>query len=175
MYEYEEESNPLQIQLPSNIEIQLDTLPVIHPYVPRICKNRGYFLIWYGNTISDSDLVENCIKAKEELQWIRCSQDWMIEKGVALIYPYHDEIIIGSVKTAGYMGVRTKPQLRKFIKSMWTDIVTIFGNKKIICPSGSYIEQLHINMNKKLIPHECYHWKVMKQHQFKRIGEYWIR
>ena len=175
MYEYNEGSNPLHVQLLPNIEVQEDNLPVEYPYVPRICGNRGYFFIWYGDAVNDSDLVENWIKSNGEQQWIQCSQSWMIEKGVALIYPYGNEIIIGSVKTAGYMNTRTRPQLRKFIKSMWTDVVTMFGDRRIICPSGGYFEHLHKTMNQKRIPHEAYHWKVMKQHQFKRDGQFWIR
>lgn len=175
MYEYSEASNPLSVQILPNIEIQLDNLPVQHPYVPRICKKQGYFFIWYGDTINDSDLIENWLKCNNEKQWVRCKDRSKIEKGVSLIYPFENYTIIGSVKIAGYMASRTSSQNRKFIKSMWTDIVTMFGHKPIICPSGSYIENLHIKINNKKIPHEAYHWKMMKQHKFKRDGQFWIR
>lgn len=175
MYDYEEEALPLHVQLLPNIEVQQDNLPIKYPYVPRICGNRGYFFIWYGDTINDSDLVKEWFKSNKEQQWVQCSQKWMIEKGVALIYPYNNEIIIGSIKTAGYMNTRSSSELRKFIKSMWTDIITMFGDKQIICPAGGYFEHLHKTMNDKRIPHEAYHWKVMQQHQFKRNGSFWIR
>lgn len=165
----------MSVQLPSHIEIQLDNLPVAYPYVPRICKEQGYFFIWFGDQVSDSDLIEGWMKSDGEEQWVRCSQPDRIEKGVALIYPYDDHIIIGSVKIAGYMRVRSQAENRKYLKSMWTDIVAMFGDKTIICPSGSYFEHLHMEMNQKKIPHEAYHWKVMQQHQFKRDGQFWIR
>jgi len=175
MYDYSAGSNPLYVQLQPNIEVQQDNLPIEYPYVPRICENKGYFFIWYGDSVNDSDLVENWLKTKGERQWVQCSKDWMIEKGVALIYPYGDDIIIGSVKTAGYMNTRSKSELRKFIKSMWADIITMFGDRRIICPSGGYFEHLHKTINQKRIPHEAYHWKMMQQHQFKRDGILWIR
>jgi hypothetical protein len=175
MYDYSEGSNPLRVQLQPNIEVQQDNLPIKYPYVPRICNNKGYFFIWYGDEISDPDLIKYSSACKNEEQWINCSEAWMIEKGVALIYPYDDEIIVGAVKTAGYMNTRTNPQLRKFIKSMWTDIITMFSDKTIICPAGSFFEHLHLTMNQKRIPHDAYHWKMMQQHQFKRDGILWIR
>lgn len=175
MYEYSEESKPLSVQLQPNIEVQQDKLPTRHPYVPRICKDRGYFLIWYGTPETDPDLVMLSLACKKEEQWVNCSEEWMIEKGVALVYPYEDEVIIGSLKTAGYMNTRSRPELRRFIKSMWDDIIVMFGDKRIICPSGSYIEQLHISINQKRIPHDAYLAKIMQSKGFVRYGDYWIR
>lgn len=161
--------------LPPNIEIQLDTMPTQLPYVPRICENRGYFFIWYGNSVDDSDLVPHWIKAINEPQWVRCSEEERLEKGVALIFPYEECVIIGAVKTAGYMNTRSKSSVRKFIKSMWADITTMFSNKTIICPAGSYFEQLHQTMNNKRIPHEAYHYRIMMTNGFVRQDNIWIR
>lgn len=176
MYEYSKESNPLntRVSLP-NIEIQQDYLPVKYPFIPRICEERGYFLIWIGDNIDDSDLIKSWMKSSDEPQWISYLTPNKIQKGVALIYPYNDEIIIGSVKLAGYMRVRSSIQNRAFLRLMWDNIIEMFGDKTIICPSGMYFEKLHLEMNQKKIPHEAYHWKLMQQHQFKRVGEYWIR
>ena len=172
MYEYNKESNPLHVQVLPHLEVQQDNLPVRHPFVPRICENRGYFFIWKGDLVQDSDLIAGWINSHDEDQWVQSNN---LIKGIALIYPYEEHIIIGSVKLAGYMRVRTKSQNRKLLKSMWSDIVTMFGDKPIICPSGGYFEDLHIKMNQKKIPHEAYHWKVLHQHGFKREGDFWIR
>ena len=176
MYEYSKETNILLPKiLPSNIEIQKDNLPIQYPYVPRICAEQGYFLIWFGDEINDSDLIKGWIETHDEPQWVRCLDKNRIEKGVALIYPYEDEIIIGSVKLAGYMRVRSSIENRNFLRLMWDNIISMFGDKTIICPSGMYLEKLHLHMNQKKIPHEAYHWKLMQQHKFKRVGDYWVR
>ena len=174
MYEYTEGPNPLDAQcFPKNIEIQLDTLPIIHPYVPRLCNQQGHFLIWYGTSYTDSDLSKVVCKGEE--QWVNCSKDWMIEKGVCLVYPFEDEVILGLIKTAGYMIIRNRTSIRNFIQIMWTDIIKMFGNKKIICPTGSYLEFVQMSMNQSKISHDPYHKRIMKQFNFVRDDYYWIR
>lgn len=172
MYEYNEESNPLDTTLLPHLEIQLDNLPVISPFVPRICEHRGYFFLWKGDPIIDSDLIIGWLNSEKEEQWLKSDN---IIKGVALVYPYSDHVIIGSVKLAGYMRSRSASSNRKYLKSMWNDIITMFGHKQIVCPSGSLFEKLHLSMNNKKIPHEAYHWKMMQQNGFKRNGDYWVR
>jgi len=174
MYEYTEGPNPLDVKcFPKNIEIQLDTLPIKHPYVPRLCNQQGHFLIWYGTSYTDSDLAKVVCKGEE--QWVNCSKDWMIEKGVCLVYPFEDEVILGLVKTAGYMIIRNRTSIRNFIQIMWTDIIKMFGNKKIICPTGSYLEFVQMSMNQSKISHDPYHKRIMKQFNFVRDDYYWIR
>jgi hypothetical protein len=175
MFAYQEEPNPLNVKLLPNIDVKKDDLPIAYPYVPRICKEQGYMFIWYGTPESDPDLVEDCLRVKNEPQWISCEESWKIETGIALIYPYKNEIIIGAVKTPGYMKKRTSAEIRNVLRHMWRDIIHMFGDKKIICPSGSYFEYLHMSMSQIKIPHEAYHWKIMKQNGFKRDGHYWIR
>jgi hypothetical protein len=174
MYEYSKESNPLRIQL-HNTEVQLDNLPTQHPFVPRICEERGYFIIWYGSPNSDPDLVAHSLKCKNDPQWVSCSEEWMIEKGVALVYPYEDETIIGSVKVAGYMNNRPRAEVRRYIKSLWRDIIEQFGGKRIVCPAGSYLEYLHLSINQKRIPHDAYLASLMIQNGFERHEHYWVR
>lgn len=175
MYEYSEPSNQLKVKLLSGIDVVPDSLPVLYPYVPRICKEQGHMLIWYGTHETDSDLILDCLVSKNESQWITASQEWMIEKGVALVYPYEDEVILGTVKYAGYLKKRSNVEIRKFIRHMWKDLLTMFGDKKIICPTGSYLEELHSKMNNYKIPRETYHWKIMKQNGFIKHSNYWIR
>jgi len=177
MYEYNEESNPIDMacELLPNIEIKQDKLPILHPYVPRLCKHRGYFLIWYGSSETDPDIAVHSVNAKLEPQWISCDDNNKIEKAVALIYPYDDEVIIGTVKYPGYIKTRSKAERTKLLKSVWKDIIKMFGNKKIICPTGTYFDHLHLVMNEKRAPHEAYHKRLMMSNGFNRHEEYWIR
>lgn len=176
MYEYKEESNPLcAASLPPNIEIKKDILPVKSPFVPRLCDHRGYFLIWYGTPKTDPDIVEDSRRTKDEPQWISCSDLDKIDKAVALVYPYDDEVIIGTVKYAGYINKRSKSQRTKLLSEVWKDLVLMFGHKRIICPSGTYFDYLHLCMNQKRAPHEAYHRRLMNKNGFVRHGEYWIR
>ncbi len=176
MYEYKEESNPLCLAvLPDNIEIQKDLLPVKHPYVPRLCEHRGYFLIWYGNVQTDEDLVEDCLRAKNEEQWVHSNDYNKIDKAVALVYPYEDEVIIGTVKYAGYVKNRSKSERTKLLKNVWNDLILMFGDRKIICPSGTYFDHLHLCINQKRAPHEAYHKRLMIRNGFIKHGEFWIR
>lgn len=176
MYDYEEEALPLRAKvLPFNIELKQDFLPTQHPYVPRLCKERGHFVIWNGNKEDNLDLYEDSQKFKDELQWLTSNNRENVELGIALLYDYDCELIVGSLKTANYMNKRTSIQIRSFIRSMWSDIILMFGDRKIICPAGSLFEYYHLAMNQKRIPHEAYHHDVMKQFGFKRVNDYWVR
>lgn len=175
MYEYDEESYLLSVDLLPNIELRYDHLPVKHPYVPRLCNRVGYFLIWYDTPENNTDIIEDCIRAKSESQWISCKDKNKIDLAVALIYPYEDELVIGTVKYAGYLKKRNKPERTKLLKKVWADIITMFGDKRIICPSGTYFDYLHLCMNQKRVPHEPYHRRLMIPNKFIKHGEFWIR
>ena len=176
MYEYSKGPNPLRtLCTPLNIDFKLDNIPIAYPYVPRLCEEQGHMLLWYGDFISDSDLVDACLAGKNETQWITCDDPNKIELGVALIYPYDDEVIIGSVKVPGYFHLRTASQKREFLRKMWRDVISMFGDRRIICPSGGYFNYLHLSINQTRIPREAYHREIMKQFQFKRDGDFWIR
>jgi hypothetical protein len=176
MYDYETGPNPLILLCtPSNIDFKLDNIPIAYPYVPRICREQGHMLIWYGTLETDPDISEACFSVKNEEQWITCEEDWKIEKGIVLVYPYENEIIIGSLKIPGYFHSRTPSQQRQFLRKMWRDVIVMFGNKRIICPSGGYFNYLHLTMNQIRIPREAYHRELMKQFKFVRNGDYWVR
>ena len=175
MYDYEEEPVLPLPPHPSDVEIQLDHLRITYPVVPRICSRRAHMFIWFSDKEQDPDLYNDSQRSKYDVQWAHCNDKEKIEKGVALIHIYDDEIIIGTVKTAGYMNRKSNIEIRKFIRKMWVDIISMFGNKKIICPSGMYLECLHLVMNQRRITHEPYHREIMKQFKFHRDGDFWIR
>lgn len=177
MYEYEKKTNSLaSLGLPVNVDIKLDVTPVQHPYVARICANQGYFLIWYASPGKWPEITPVARKAKiEETQSISLNNPNKIEYAQALIYPYDDEVIIGTVKYYNYMRVLGNNATNKILKNVWKDIITMFGDRKIICPSGSYFQLLHFVMNQKKIPRSAYKENLMKSLRFKRNGDYWIR
>lgn len=175
MYEYSEEAIILPPTTPNDVEVQSDTLRITYPVVPRICSRRAYFFIWFSDKSIDPELYDDCQRSKYDSQWVHCKNKEHIEKGVAMIHIYEDEIIVATLKTAGYMNRKSKSETRAFIRRMWKDIITMFGDKRIICPSGTYLECLHLIMNNKRISREPYHHEIMKQFGFKRIDDYWIR
>lgn len=176
MYDYSEKSNPLGTELLPFVDDVLDNIPIKHPYVPRLCKQQGHMLIWYGTEDTDPDITGECFKAKDEPQWITCKEDWKVEKAVALIWPYENEVIIGAVKYPGYMRIRSSSEIRRHLKSVWKDIITMFGDRKLICPTGTYLTCIHAYMNHSLIPLESYHYRLMKSNGFTKVtNEYWVR
>ena len=176
MYEYSKNANPLNLlTCPCDIDFKLDEIPLAYPYVPRICEEQGHMLIWWGTKETDPDLADECIRVKDEPQWITCNDSWKIEKGVALIYPYENEVIIGSLKTPGYFHLRSSINQRAFLRKMWADVISMFGDRTIICPSGGYFNYLHLSINQIRIPREAYHREIMKQFKFRREGDFWIR
>lgn len=176
MYEYSEYVNLLPLELPSNVEAQLDTLPTQYPYVPRICDRQAHFLIWWGTKETDPLIYDDAIRAKhQDPMFVKCSQDWMLEKGVSMLHIYENEVIIGTMKTAGYMNRTSNTEIRSLLRTMWADIVSIFGNKRLIVPAGSMLEYIHLSMNQCRIPHEPYHRELMQQFGFKRNKDYWVR
>lgn len=175
MYEYEDQSNPLGVELLPNIELVLDDLPIKHPYVPRLCKEQGNILIWYGTSETEADVAEVCFRSKNEDQWITSRFSDRVEKVIALIWPYDDEIIIGAVKYPGYMQGRSRIMIKALLREVWADIVTMFGHKRIICPTGDYIDMVQITMNHSRIPRESYSSKLMRKYKFNRVGDFWVR
>lgn len=174
MYEYNEDTKLVDIQIP-NVDIKLDTLPIKHPFVPRICDRQAHFFIWWGTVESDPDIYDDAIKNKGEEQWVNCDDNWKLEKGVAMLHIYNDEVIVGSIKYAGHMNRKSKSEIRNFIRLMYSDILECFDDRKIIIPSGSYFEHLHLTMNQKKIQHEPYHREIMQQFGFERQDKYWVR
>lgn len=175
MYTYTESSNPLDIQLVDNIELQKDELEAIHPFVPRLCSQQGYMLIWYTDEESDPILAEGSFKAKGESQWVNCKDPKRVEKAVALVWPHDDYFILGAVKYPSYMRVLGTVEIRNWMKKVWDDINKMMGHKTIVCPSGTYLECIHLYMNQMRIPKETYHYKLMRKKGFKRQGEFWVR
>lgn len=176
MYEYNKGPNPLNLLCrPNDIDFKLDIIPVAYPYVPRICEEQGHMLVWWGTAETDPDLLEECLRVKDEAQWITCNDKWKIEKGVALIYPYEEHVIIGALKIPGYFHLRTSVAQRAFLRKMWADVISMFGNRTLICPSGGYFNYLHLSINQKRIPREAYHRELMKQFNFRRKEDFWIR
>lgn len=176
MYEYSEKALSLQVNLPECVDLQLDNFPVQYPYIPRISSRQAHFLIWWGTGETDPLLYEDSIRSKQDdPMFVRCDEDWKIEKGVAMLHIYQEEIIIGTLKTAGYMNRLSAIEIRKFLRKMWSELIDIFPDKKFIVPSGSLLEYIHLTMNQYRIPREPYHRELMQQFGFKRNGYYWIK
>jgi hypothetical protein len=176
MYDYEASPNTLDVKLLNNIDDVLDNIPTTYPYVPRLCKETGHMLIWWGTKDSDPDIAADCFKVKTEEQWITCKELWKVEKAIALVWPYENEVIVGTVKYPGYMKKRSKIEIRSWLRKVWFDVVLMFGDKRIVCPSTTYLNSIHMYMNQMTISHEAYHHKMMKKYGFKRYNEdFWIR
>jgi hypothetical protein len=176
MYGYEAPSNPLGCELLSFIDDVPDDIPTVHPFVPRLCKEKGHMLIWHGTEETDPDIAKDCFRNKTEPQWITCREDWKVEKAVVLVWPYEDEVILGAVKYPGYMKRRSSSEIRKMMKLVWKDVISMFGSRKIICPSGTYLNCLHMYMNQMTISHGPYHHQIMERNGFKRANiDYWVR
>jgi hypothetical protein len=175
MYEYKETTSLLSINLPQNVDVKLDNLPLKEPYIPRICDRQAHMFIWWGTKKTDGDIYEQTLKNKNENQWITCDELWKLEKGVAVIHIYSTEIIIGCVKYSGVLKKRTIHERKEFIRQMWNDIVNMFKDKKIIVPVGSYLEYISLSMNLTKIQHEPYQKRFLNPLGFKKQENYWIR
>lgn len=178
MYVYDYPANPLSIRgsLPDKCTSILDITPFVHPYVPRICPEQGHFLIWYTDPHQFPGITSHSRKAKvEDHQSISIPNPNKIEYAQALIYPYENEVIIGTVKYYNYMRYLGNIGTRDLLKEVWGDIIKMFGDKKIICPTGSYFQLLHLAINQKRIPVSSYSAKIMKPLGFKHTEDFWVR
>jgi hypothetical protein len=175
MLDYSEKPTPLSIVPPNHIEVSLDTVPTNYPYLPRICSRQGYVFMWHTNKNEYPNLYQVSQNCKTESQWFTTKDQNGIELALALIHEYDNEVIIGCVKTAGYLKNEPKEFVHTLIKNVWKDIIKTFGHKKIICPSSSYLEYIHLFLNQKRIPHTPYCKKYMTKNKFYRIENYWIR
>jgi hypothetical protein len=171
MYDYEELSTPMQSF--DNIEVSVDTVPTKYPYLPRICSKQGQVFLW---TESDmTQLYEASQRCKNEPQWVVSKNPNNIEMAVALIHVYDDEVIVGCVKTAGYVNELGKEFVNEYLYKIWNDIIKTFGHKRIICPTGSYLEYIHMYMNQKRIPRSPYRRKLLNKFNFTKHDNYWVR
>jgi hypothetical protein len=175
MYDYEEEQKPLSVEVPTHIEVSLDTVPTAHPYLPRLCARQGYVFMWHTSRDKEPDLYELSQNAKNEKQWFTTKDPNGIELVLVLLHEYDDEVIIGCVKSAGYLTNKSSDYLHTLLKGAWKDLIDIFGHKKIICPNSSYLEYVHLCVNQKRIPHMPYDKKLMIKNKFRKAGYYWIR
>jgi hypothetical protein len=173
MYEYEEFIKPKNSF--NNIEVSVDTIPTKHPYLPRICSRQGHVFLWCSNQTEYPSLYNSSQKCKNESQWIVSNNLENIEMAVALIHEYDNEVIIGCVKTAGYVNELGKQFVNDYLYKIWNDIITTFGHKRIICPTGSYLEYIHMYMNQKRIPRSPYRRKLLNKFNFIKIDNYWVR
>ena len=175
MLDYEEKPNLLTVEIPSHIEVSKDTVPTKQPYLPRICSRQGYVFMWHSTKEKHPDLYEYSQRVKQEEQWYTTEDPEGIELALALIHEYEDEVIIGCVKTAGYLNTQSSEFVNNILKGVWKDIIQVFGHKRIICPSGTYLEYIHLYLNQKRIPHSPYSKKLMLKNKFYRKDNYWIR
>ena len=57
------------------------------------------------------------------------------------------------------------------------ELIFTVDDKDIICPSGTYLDYVHLTMNQMSAQKEPYHYQIMTQFGFKKddSGDYWIR
>jgi hypothetical protein len=173
MYEYENYSTPLQSF--DDVEVSVDVIPTKHPYLPRLCAKQGQVFLWYSTKEKHPLLYNSSQECKEESQWIVSKVPDNIEMAVALIHEYEDEVIIGCVKTAGYVTKLGNEFVVEYLRKVWSDLIKVFGHKRIICPSGSYLEFIHMSMNQKRIPRSPYRRKLLNKFKFVKRDNYWVR
>ena len=177
MYEYKETISQLDLQVPDNIEVQLDNLPLGYPYMPRLCERQGHFLLWLGKKEEDIELYNLAQKTIGGEMWIQPKTPNTFIKGVGMFHIYEDHIVCGSMKYAGYLNSKDATYRRKLLRTMWCETINIFENKDIICPSGTYFDYIHLTINQMTTQKEPYHYQIMTQFGFKKddSGDYWIR
>lgn len=176
MYEYSEGSNPLTVQVPSNVDIFLDNIPLEHPYVARLCKEQAHILVWHGSPEEHPELHSDSLRCKDEPQNVTCNDSNKIETAMAIVWEYDDEVILGTVKYYGYVYNRYgRSKTLKLSKEVWNDIIKMFGHKRMICPAASYLEYVHLVMNQERIPSLTYRSSILKPLGFKRVDNYWVR
>lgn len=175
MQNYVQKLQPLSVVVPNHIEVSPDTVPIAQPYLPRLCPRQGYVFMWHTTKELEPDLYPLSQAAKNEEQWFTTKDPEGIEKVLALVHEYDDEVIIGCLKSAGYLQGKPKGYIKAILDNAWSDLILTFGHKKIICPSSSYLEYVHLCMNQKKIQHWPYDKKIMHKYHFKRNDLYWVR
>jgi hypothetical protein len=131
--------------------------------------------LWVESKDAYPELYDSSQRCKNEPQWVVSKEPENIEMAVSLIHVYDNEVIVGCVKTAGYVEELGKEFVKQYIRKVWSDIVNKFKDKTIICPAGSYNEYIHMSMNQMKIPRTPYSKKIMKPLGFVRKENYWIR
>lgn len=158
------------------LESKLDDLDLMHPLVPRMHANQGIFLIWSIDLDFDTAWLPYSVAAvahqglqhKSEQQMAKSSCANCVEFCIAQLHIDQDYVLIGALKTANWYNQARPGDMRQYYKKFWRLLTNSIFDKKIIAPTGSYIEKLHVELNNKRIPRDAYHKEVMMAAGFKK-------
>lgn len=175
MYEYKETITLPKLDTPDNVDVVLDNIPTKYPYLPRLCDKQGIVLVWWGTKDTDPEIYEDAVNSKDEEQWITLGDNKKLIKGLAMVHTYEKEVIVSCIKYAGYMNRKPWKEVLSFLENIYSTLVKLYGNNKMIIPSGSYLEHIHLTMNQMKIQRQPYHYKNMKRYGFRKQEDYWVR
>lgn len=158
------------------METKLDDLALTHPFVPRLHDNQGLFLIWSIDLNRSLAWLPYSINAvsyqglqhKGEKQMAKSSVANWVEFCISQIHIDHDYVFVGAVKMANWWNQARTGDMRRYYKKFWRLLTNSIFDKKIIAPTGSYIEQRHLELNNKRIPRDAYHKEIMMAAGFKK-------
>ena len=182
MYEYKETlSQPDISKLKINntdIEIQLDEFPIQRPFIPRIDGRQAHLFLWLGKKEDDIETYNLAEKNIGEKMWVHNKTPNTFIKGVGMFHIYDEYVIVGSLKYPGYMRSKSPVERRRLIRTMWCETINIFKGRRILCPTGTYFDYLHLSMNQMKAQKEPYHREIMQQFGFEKdvlYDHFWIR
>lgn len=158
------------------LETKLDDLDLVHPLVPRMHDEQSIFLIWSIDLdcnmswlpYSMTAVAHQGLQYKSEQQMAKSSCANCVEFCIAQLHIDQDYVFVGAVKTANWWNKANAGDMRRYYKKFWRLLTNSIFDKKVIAPTGSYIEQLHLELNNKRIPRDAYHKEIMTAAGFKK-------
>lgn len=175
---YRHGSLPFTRTLPPRTRVVRDTLMARRPYPIRLADRQGFFLCWYRpleNPGLPAETVNAILKNKGEHQWITLTPT-ELEVGVCLFHEYPKEVIISGMKYSACVGDGLDGGERyRLLRGMWRDLLQLFPDKTVVCPSGALLDNLSLALNGTHIQREPYHRLLLKKVGFRRHGSVWYR
>lgn len=178
---YSRGTNPFRESLSPNFHVKRDDLIDQYPYPIRMAEKQGFFL--FLTTGVNDPKISNAIKekanlCKKERQAVMLSsRKDLIELGFLVFHIFENEIVVGCIKTPGYLKGRLgTPQLKEIYSSLWDELIRLYPKHVITVPTFEYLNHLSLAINNSKIPRLPYKGVNMRAKGFKKVNElFWQR
>ncbi len=161
---------------PFKFEIKLEDLGQGFPRVPRYHSRQGLIFVWSidlsnpNKELPDEivNFAPDGLHFKSELQHIKSSCPDFIEFCAAQMYLEQDYVFVGILKTPGWFKRCQQSTMNQYYKLFWKSIIKYAGNRSVIVPTVSFMNQVQQQLNQRTVSFGPYHQKIMHRSGFKR-------
>lgn len=161
---------------PFEFEIKIEDLGQSFPRVPRYHSRQGLIFIWSIdlNNLNPAfpaevaNFASDGLQFKSELQHIKSSCADFVEFCAAQMYLEPNYVFVGILKTPGWLKRCQQSTINNYYKLFWKRIIKYAGDRPVIVPTVSFMNQVQQELNQRTVSFGPYHHKIMHRSGFRR-------